>query len=53
MNRIRIIGIVMLIIGIVSPLLFKNEGLDFVAGLIGGVGIVLLITGRISFKKKA
>lgn len=53
MTKIRTIGLVMLIIGIALPFLFGGEQLDFFAGALGGIGLVLLITGRITFKKKA
>lgn len=52
MNKIRIIGLVMLIIGIGMPFLLKGEWIDFFFGCLAGVGFVLLVTGRITFKKK-
>lgn len=52
MNRIRIIGLVMLVTGVAIPFLLKNEWIDFIFGCLGGVGFVLLITGRIKFKKQ-
>ena len=53
MNRIRIIGLIMLIIGIVLQFSFENDGTDFLTGLLAGGGIGLLITGQIKSKKKS
>ena len=53
MNRIRIIGLIMLIIGIVLQFSFENDGTDFLTGLLVGGGIGLLITGQIKSKKKS
>ena len=52
MNRIRIIGLIMLIIGIILHFSFENDGTDFLIGILAGGGIILLITGRIKAKKK-
>ena len=53
MNRIRIIGLIMLIVGIVLQFSFENDGTDFLTGLLVGGGIALLITGQIKSKKKS
>jgi hypothetical protein len=47
MNRIRIIGLIMLVIGILLQFPFKNDGTDFLSGLLLGAGIPLLIAGKI------
>lgn len=52
MNKIRIIGLIMLIIGIILQFSFENDGIDFLTGLLVGSGIVLLITGQIRSTKK-
>ncbi|WP_185967745.1 hypothetical protein [Formosa sediminum] len=52
MNRIRIIGLIMLIIGIILQFSFENDGTDFLTGFLVGGGIALLITGQIKSKKK-
>ncbi|GAB5554069.1 MAG: hypothetical protein Sapg2KO_36600 [Saprospiraceae bacterium] len=52
MNKIRIIGIVMLVIGIVLQFFLKSDGADFFTGFFGTGGIILLLTGRIKFKKQ-
>lgn len=51
MNRIRIIGLVLLIIGVVLHFSFDNGGADFLKGLLIGGGAALLITGQIKSKK--
>ena len=53
MNRIRIIGLIMLIIGIILHFTFENDGTDFLTGLLVGSGIGLLITGQIKAKRKS
>ena len=53
MNRIRIIGLIMLIIGIILQFSFENDIADFLTGLLVGGGIALLITGQIKSKKKS
>ena len=53
MNRIRIIGLILLIIGIILPLAFENDETDFLCGLLVGGGIGLFITGQIKSKKKS
>ena len=52
MNRIRIIGLFMLIIGIILRFIFENDGADFLMGLLIGGGFALLLTGRIGNKVK-
>lgn len=51
MNKTRIIGLILLIIGIALYFYFKNEEADFVGGLIIGIGIGLLFTGKTGNKK--
>ncbi len=53
MNRIRIIGLIMLIIGILLQFPFNNDGSDFLSGLLLGAGIPLLILGKIKSKNKS
>ncbi len=48
MIKIRIIGLVILIIGITIQFVLQNDVIDFISGIFTGGGIVLLITGRIS-----
>jgi hypothetical protein len=53
MDRIRIIGLILLIIGVILPFAFENDGTDFFCGLLVGGGIGLFITGQIKSKKKS
>ncbi len=52
MNKIRIIGLIMLIIGVILPLSFENDGTDMLSGFVLGAGIVLLITGKFKVRKE-
>jgi hypothetical protein len=47
MNKIRIIGVVILVIGIIIQFTLDNDATDFVSGLLIGGGFGLLITGRV------
>ena len=49
MNKIRIIGAIVLCIGIAAHFLVERGAHDFWIGAAMGVGIVLLVTGRIKF----
>jgi FtsH-binding integral membrane protein len=51
MNKTNIIGLIILIIGIIIPIIFKNDGTDFIAGFLISGGILLVIAGRIKLKK--
>lgn len=46
MNRKRIIGVVILIIGVIVRFFLENDVTDFISGILVGLGIGLLITGR-------
>ncbi len=50
MNKIRIFGIVILLIGIVLFYAFDNSGVDFLFGLLAGSGLILTITGKVRSK---
>ena len=52
MNKTRILGVVMLIIGIILFYSFANDGIDFIFGLLVGAGLLLTITGRFRSKGK-
>ena len=47
MNKIRIIGLVILVIGIIIQFALENDATDFISGLLIGAGIGLLLTGKI------
>ncbi len=61
MNRVRITGILLMILGIILAFSFENDLTDFLMGLFIGSGVVFLITGRttpnrtnkITFKKSS
>jgi hypothetical protein len=46
MNKIRIIGIVLLVVGIITPFNLENDATDFISGLLIGAGIGLVLTGK-------
>tara|TARA_B100000949_G_C14230545_1_gene428735 strand:+ start:491 stop:640 length:150 start_codon:yes stop_codon:yes gene_type:complete len=47
MNKVRIIGLGILIIGAIAQLFIENETIDFFSAVLIGAGIGLLLTGRI------
>jgi len=51
MSKVRIIGLLILIVGIVIRFILKNDTMDFITGLLVGLGIGLAIVGSISTKK--
>ena len=51
MNKIKIIGLILLIVGVVIHFSSENDGTDFFTGLMIGVGIGLFFTGRIGNEK--
>jgi drug/metabolite transporter (DMT)-like permease len=46
-NRVRIFGTILLLIGVFLLSYLDNEGIDFVSGILVGLGIGLILTGRI------
>ena len=48
MNKIRSIGLVVLAIGIIIHFAIEHDASDFTSGILIGVGIGLLLTGKIS-----
>jgi hypothetical protein len=52
MNKIRIIGLVILLIGIVIKFAVKNDAIDFISGILFGAGIGLNMTGKVGKIKK-
>jgi hypothetical protein len=51
MNKIRIIGLVLLALGFILFFLFEGDLAGIASGLLLGLGIGLLLTGRIRFQK--
>jgi hypothetical protein len=52
MNKIRIIGFVLFIAGVILMLTLENDMIDFISGLLIGAGIGLLVTGRLKRSSK-
>ena len=52
MNKIRIIGLVILVIGIIIQFALENDATDFISGLLIGGGIGLIITGKVGKSTK-
>lgn len=52
MNRTRIIGLVILSIGIIIQFVLENDATDFISGFFIGGGIVLVITGKVGKRGK-
>ncbi|SFF71322.1 MULTISPECIES: hypothetical protein [Salegentibacter] len=51
MNKVRITGLGLLAIGISLISLFEGDLAGIAAGLLTGLGIGLLVTGRLRFQK--
>ncbi|EIJ39245.1 MULTISPECIES: hypothetical protein [Galbibacter] len=52
MNKIRIIGLAILVIGILVQYIADQEGTDFISGILIGVGAGLLIAGNLKRKSR-
>jgi len=52
MNKIRILGVILLISGISLFLIYDNDGIDFAFGFLSALGLILTITGRFRAKSK-
>ena len=53
MNKNRMLGVIILIIGIILFYSFDNDGIDFIFGVLVGLGLLLTLTGRFfPFKPK-
>ncbi len=48
MNKTRIIGLVVLVIGIIIQLTMENDITDFISAFSIGAGAVLLLIGKIT-----
>ncbi len=51
MNKIRILGLLLLITGLTIMYIYDNSGLDFISGILVGAGLIWTITGQIKFRK--
>ena len=47
MNKTRIIGLIILVIGIILFYIYDGDAIGMIAGLLCGLGIGFLLTGRI------
>ena len=47
MNKVRILGILLLISGVSLFLFYDNDGIDFAFGFLSALGLVLAITGKL------
>ena len=52
MNKTRIFGAGLLLIGIILSFSFDNDGIGIISGIIIGLGIGVLLTGRFTSKRK-
>lgn len=51
MNKIRVVGLVLIGVGIIIQFTLENDASAFVSGLLIGVGLGFLFTGRIGKAK--
>lgn len=47
MNKIRYIGLAILVVGVIIQFTIDNDAIDFISGLLIGVGIGLLLTSKV------
>jgi hypothetical protein len=47
MNTVRTIGFILLVIGIIIKYILYYESLDFLSGMVMGIGIALILIGKI------
>jgi len=52
MNKIRVFGIAILVIGIIIMFKIDNDFYSFIGGFLIGIGIGLIISGKTIFSKK-
>jgi hypothetical protein len=53
MNKIRIFGIVLVLLGFILVYSFDNSGVDFLFGFLISLGVILLISGKSNFTLKS
>ncbi len=51
MNTVRLIGLLLLIVGVVLHFTFEGSIIDFFKGLLFGAGFIMLVVGRIGKRK--
>ena len=47
MNKVRILGVILLISGILLFIFYDNDGIDFIFGFLSALGLILTITGKV------
>ncbi|MBA6153191.1 hypothetical protein [Gelidibacter maritimus] len=47
MNKVRVIGIILLVVGIIIQFTMENDLIDFISAVGIGVGIELIMTGKV------
>lgn len=47
MNKVRVIGIILLVVGIIIQFTMENDLIDFISAVGIGVGIGLIMTGKV------
>jgi|AntRauTorckE6833_2_1112554.scaffolds.fasta_scaffold37079_3 membrane-bound ClpP family serine protease len=52
MNKVRILGLILLLVAVVIQFYLEHEAADFLTGLFAGAGIPLMIIGRFNSMKK-
>jgi hypothetical protein len=52
MNKVRILGFILLLVAVVAQFSLEHEAVDFLTGLFSGAGIPLIIIGRFNSMKK-
>lgn len=53
LNKTRLFGILILIIGIITVKTIENDSSSFIAGILIGIGAGLMLTGKLVFPKKS
>ncbi|WP_157972919.1 hypothetical protein [Aureibaculum luteum] len=51
MSKIEIFGLIIITVGLLSIYLFDNDGIDFISGLLIGLGLGLSFSRLIKSKK--
>ncbi|WP_157663275.1 hypothetical protein [Polaribacter sp. SA4-12] len=52
MNKTRIIGLMIMLVGITIHANLENDFTDFITGLLLAVGIIILVFGKTIFNKE-
>lgn len=52
MNKIRILGLFLLVTGLILMYVYDNSGLDFLSGILVGAGLIWTVIGQIKFRRE-